>query len=79
MKSLLSTNYFVEGHLNYLSEYSKTLRMITWIFQFIHNTKNFETKGKEELYVEEIAKYGRLIWKIVQQNCVFGKGGSKDS
>lgn len=57
-----------EWHMTYFSSYTKTLRMVGWIFRFIHNVRNPKGRHRGPLTTEEINLAEIFVFKLIQQD-----------
>ncbi|KAJ8966814.1 hypothetical protein NQ317_015806 [Molorchus minor] len=65
--SLFSNDITDFCHLSYFSKFSKTTRMASWIFRFIHNTRYPKDKRKGDLTVEEIEQGEIFVFSSIQK------------
>ncbi|KAJ8951485.1 hypothetical protein NQ318_000180, partial [Aromia moschata] len=63
---LLNSN-LDEWHMTYFSSYTKTLRMVGWIFRFIYNVRNPIERQQGPLTTEEINLAETFVFRLVQQ------------
>lgn len=68
---LLNNCNFHDWHLDYFSKYSKTIRMIAWVFRFVRNSRN-DSKIQGELSSEEFVAAEKFVLKLVQKECFSG-------
>lgn len=72
--ALLNSDSSLEDwHLSYFSRFTKTLRMIGWIFRFSQNIRNPSSRLQGELSVTELEGAEVHILKLIQQECFKGE------
>ena len=66
-----------DWHLDYFSQYLKTLRMCAWILRFLHNTRNKNDKYNGELSFGKIDKAEILVFKVIQRESFLDENEKK--
>ncbi|KAJ8909823.1 hypothetical protein NQ315_003701 [Exocentrus adspersus] len=69
VSTLLSVDNINTWHLNHFSGYNKTIRMIAWIFRFLHNCRRSGEKDIGELTAQEYQTAENFVIKLIQQEC----------
>lgn len=65
VKTLINTEKKDFWHFNYFSKFSKSVRMMAWIYRFSFNSRNSNVK-KGDLTVEELDNAEQFIIKCIQ-------------
>ncbi|KAF2888647.1 hypothetical protein ILUMI_17526, partial [Ignelater luminosus] len=64
---LINVDYTNFWHLSYFSKFTKTTRMIAWIFRYLQNVRYPDKKRSSELIVAEIEVAEKFIFRKIQQ------------
>nr|CAI5859325.1 unnamed protein product [Callosobruchus analis] len=59
-------------NIDYFSKSTKTVRIITYIFRFVHNCRHPNDRRSGELSVEEQVSAENFVFKVIQQECFAG-------
>ena len=75
--TLVNSDSTLDWHLLYFSKFVKTLRMVGWIFRFLHNIKNSTSKLNGELSVGELEVAERHVFRLIQKESFQGGNDSR--
>ncbi|XP_018577160.1 uncharacterized protein LOC108915576 [Anoplophora glabripennis] len=62
-----------EWHLDYFSGYTRTIRMVAWIYRFCYNLKHPEERRRGELTTDEMDKGETYVIKMIQAQSFSGE------